>query len=435
MNQPDPDRLVRVPADQPLAVGTPLDGEDSVDAATEAVRQDDLVVVVKGVTAGDLPGKSTTPCLKVQIWLRQTRPGRTITFQGFAKDRRTPVLTDGSGRRFAFVGHYPQRYSAAFDRVPLRVDHVLIFELPPAGTESLNLAVPASAWGQPGVCRFHISGIDREPPPDLGKQVARYKKLLRTPPQTPPEPELGRALFAKHCQECHTLFGVGGKTGPDLTKSKRDDLDFLITSIVDPSAEIAKGFEPKLVVTTSGRLVSGIIKERTADAVTVQTNGPKVIVPVGEIDEIQDSKVSLMPTELLKSFDDHEVRSLLAYLSGREQVPMLARSETVAFFSSYGPDFNHWQRSRGTWRVDRAEIVATGPEAGAPPLLISELVLVDNFRVTLRFFPGKHGRARCCCAAKARLPRPGRAWNWRPAKGSWWSVATGSGPGRLPAPR
>ena len=39
--------------------------------------------------------------------------------------------------------------------------------------------------------------------------------------------------------------------------------------------------------------------------------------------------------------------SLLAYLSGRAQVPMLARGDTVTFFSSFGPDLNYWQRARG----------------------------------------------------------------------------------------
>jgi putative heme-binding domain-containing protein len=199
-------------------------------------------------------------------------------------------------------------------------------------------------------------------------------------------------VFAKHCQECHTLFGVGGKTGPDLTKSKREDLDFLVTSVVDPSAEFAKGFEPWLVVTTSGRIINGIVKEPDADPITVQVVGQKVIVPRSEIEDMQPSKVSIMPTELLKPFDDHEVRSLFAYLSGRGQVPMLAREETAVFFAAYGPDLNCWQRGGGAWQVDQGEIVAAGPEAGEPPLLLSEMVLRDDFRVTLRFHPGKDGR-------------------------------------------
>ncbi len=117
------------------------------------------------------------------------------------------------------------------------------------------------------------------------------------------------------------------------------------------------------------------------------------MVPRADVEEIQPGKVSVMPNELLKSFDEHEVRSLIAYLSGRGQVPMLARPETAVFFSSYGQDLTGWQRARGDWRVDRGEIVAAPPPAGEPPLLVSDMVLADDFRLSLRFHPGKDGRA------------------------------------------
>jgi hypothetical protein len=34
----------------------------------------------------------------------------------------------------------------------------------------------------------------------------------------------GRALFAKHCQNCHRLYGEGAKIGPDLTGGDRGNL-------------------------------------------------------------------------------------------------------------------------------------------------------------------------------------------------------------------
>jgi putative heme-binding domain-containing protein len=392
--QPDPNRLVRVPIDRPLDEGRPVGDEDWVDAATEGIRQDDLFVAVRAAKAADLTGRSAAARLHVSLSLHQRRPGQTIIFGGFGRDQHTPVLTDGAGRGYAFVGHNPERFSAVFDLVPLHLDHVLVFELPPAGTQSLKLTVPSSAWGRQGVCRFHIARIEREAPPDATTEVARYKKLVRTPPLTPPDVALGRAQFCKHCLECHTLFGVGGKKGPDLTASKRNDLDFLVTSIVNPSAEIAKGFEPSVVYTTSGRIITGIIKESNDRAVTVQGAGPKdlEVVPRKDIEDIQPSKISIMPTELLKLFDEHEVRSLIAYLSGTRQVPLLARPDTVVLFSSYGQDLTFWQRARGTWGVDGGEIVGAGPPAGEPPLLVSEVLLAGDFQATMRFRVGKDGR-------------------------------------------
>jgi putative heme-binding domain-containing protein len=386
--QTDSEELVRIPADQPEDPGRHLGEEEWVDSASEGIRQDDLIVVVKGARAGEALGTSGSARLEVTLWARQLRVGRTIHYEEFARDRHTPVLTDAAGRRYAFLGHYPIRFSKVFDVMPHRLDYILTFELPATGVEPLKLSLPASAWGNKGAYRFVINSVDREPPRDLTKEVAHYKKLLRTPPETPPDAMLGRAVFAKHCRECHTLFGDGGKTGPDLTASKREDLDFLVTSVANPSAEIAKGFEPWLITTNSGKLIIGIIKEATANELTVQTTGPKVTVPLAEIEDKQPSKVSLMPVDLLKPFDEHEVRSLFKYLAGKAQVPILARPETAVFFSSHGPDLSFWQRRRGDWRVERGEIISRGTH----PLLVSDLTIVGDFRVSLRVNPGKAGR-------------------------------------------
>ena len=39
----------------------------------------------------------------------------------------------------------------------------------------------------------------------------------------------GKELFTKHCAACHTLFGEGGKVGPDLTTADRKNRDYLLT--------------------------------------------------------------------------------------------------------------------------------------------------------------------------------------------------------------
>ena len=42
--------------------------------------------------------------------------------------------------------------------------------------------------------------------------------------------------------QCHTLFGIGGKVGPDITGSNRANLDYLLENILDPSAVIPKEY-------------------------------------------------------------------------------------------------------------------------------------------------------------------------------------------------
>src|SRR5262249_29853209 len=46
----------------------------------------------------------------------------------------------------------------------------------------------------------------------------------------------GKPVFQEHCAVCHRLFGLGETIGPDLTGADRGNLDFLLTSLVDPSS-------------------------------------------------------------------------------------------------------------------------------------------------------------------------------------------------------
>ena len=72
--------------------------------------------------------------------------------------------------------------------------------------------------------------------------IAQYKAMLTPEPGKPEDRSQGRAVFAKVCQQCHTLFGVGGQVGPDLTGSNRADLDYILSNVLDPSALIGKDY-------------------------------------------------------------------------------------------------------------------------------------------------------------------------------------------------
>jgi putative membrane-bound dehydrogenase-like protein len=168
-----------------------------------------------------------------------------------------------------------------------------------------------------------IWGSVRDTSADMTKLIGQYKAMLKAKPKQAPEPSLGRAVFAKTCQQCHTLYGVGGKVGPDITGSNRSDLDYLLSNILDPSAVMAKEYQPSIIVTTTGRVITGIVKDQSPNAVTLQTANDVVVVPRKEIDETRQSPQSMMPNDLLTPLSEHEVRSLIAYLSGRRQVPMM----------------------------------------------------------------------------------------------------------------
>ena len=100
-----------------------------------------------------------------------------------------------------------------------------------------------------------VWGVVRDTPADRAKMIAEWKKKLSAPPKTTPDLGVGRALFAKTCQQCHTLYGIGGNNGPDITGSNRGDLDYLLENILDPSAIIPKEYAMTKITLVTGRFV------------------------------------------------------------------------------------------------------------------------------------------------------------------------------------
>jgi putative membrane-bound dehydrogenase-like protein len=129
------------------------------------------------------------------------------------------------------------------------------------------------------------------------------------------KPTAGRELFRKHCATCHKLFGEGETIGPDLMYANRKDRDYLLASIVDPSAVIRKEYLAYNVQTTDGRSLSGLIIEQTPGTITlVDAKNQRTKLGRDRIESMQESPVSLMPENILKELKPQELRDLFNYL-------------------------------------------------------------------------------------------------------------------------
>jgi hypothetical protein len=104
------------------------------------------------------------------------------------------------------------------------------------------------------------------------------------------------------------------------------------------------------------------------------------------------SNISIMPPELLREFTDHEKRSLIAYLMGASQVPMLATSGNVPYYFPPTQDLSNWHADGPRWTIDKGVIVAPAPAGGKSPVLINDMIIGDDFSATFRVNPGKDGR-------------------------------------------
>ncbi|MCC7474600.1 MAG: DUF1080 domain-containing protein [Pirellulales bacterium] len=222
-----------------------------------------------------------------------------------------------------------------------------------------------------------VWGQVRTTPADKAELIKKYDDLVQGyHPTIPADPLLGRAVFAKTCQQCHTLYGVGSKIGPDITGSNRSDVNYLLTNIVDPSAVMAKEYQPSVITTSDGRVITGIVTAENGNSITITTATEKIELPKGEIDDRVLSQTSMMPEDQLKQFTDLEVRSLFAYLRSKSQVPMLATKENAVNLFN-GKDLTGWSGEDGLWTVETGELV--GRTKGLPhnSFLLSDMTARD----------------------------------------------------------
>jgi putative heme-binding domain-containing protein len=165
-------------------------------------------------------------------------------------------------------------------------------------------------------------GTMRATAADKRAEIERYKKVYAAGYSTPGDAGRGRAIYNRICGQCHTLFEVGGKVGPDLTGSNRADLEYILQNILDPNAEIPNDYRPVTVDTKDDRVITGIVKQQDERSVTLQTANEIVTLPRAEVAKLQQAQLSMMPEGLLTPLTDQEVRDLIFYLRSPGQVPL-----------------------------------------------------------------------------------------------------------------
>jgi quinoprotein glucose dehydrogenase len=130
----------------------------------------------------------------------------------------------------------------------------------------------------------------------------------------------GRAIFFERsqvsCVRCHKIGTTGGEVGPDLTKIGADKArEYLLEALIEPSRQIAKGFETVIIATNDGRTQAGIVKLEDAEKVQIVTPETKLItIPKSEIEERTTGK-SAMPDNVAKQLSKQDIRDLVEFLS------------------------------------------------------------------------------------------------------------------------
>ena len=132
--------------------------------------------------------------------------------------------------------------------------------------------------------------------------AARGEKIYR-------RPELA-------CMACHAIGGAGGKVGPDMTSiGASAPTDYLVESLLYPSAKIKEGYHSVIITTKDQQELSGMIVRETATEIVLRNAAnQEVQVAVKNVAK-RTSAGSLMPAGLIDGLLPEERLDLVKFLS------------------------------------------------------------------------------------------------------------------------
>ncbi|MDQ5980379.1 MAG: quinoprotein glucose dehydrogenase, partial [Verrucomicrobiota bacterium] len=156
------------------------------------------------------------------------------------------------------------------------------------------------------------------------------------------DPVKSRRIFSNdpvmQCMRCHRVgeYG-GGDAGPDLAGiGARESLEYLLESVIKPSAKIAKGFEIVSVTKADGEVVVGTLLSRDTTGVRLKTSDQDaLLIPASQVKSVE-SAPSAMPEIAALVLSKAQIRDLVAGLASltetsapREKQPLRAMRQSA----------------------------------------------------------------------------------------------------------
>lgn len=131
--------------------------------------------------------------------------------------------------------------------------------------------------------------------------------------------ERGKLIFysdGARCKACHDIDDRAKSLGPTLLEinKKYPRPGEMLQHVLQPSLKIEEPFALYTVVTDDGRVIAGMITERSKKEVVVKTAEKLIVrIPRDKIEEMKKSDKSLMPDRILSDLTAQEAADLLEY--------------------------------------------------------------------------------------------------------------------------
>jgi putative heme-binding domain-containing protein len=125
----------------------------------------------------------------------------------------------------------------------------------------------------------------------------------------------GREVYRKNCITCHRSGDEGHEVGPNLASVRTKSPEEILDQILDPNRLVEPQFFSYQILTTSGRVVDGILDSASETSVTLRrAEAATETVLRANIERIFCSGISLMPEGMEKTVDAQQMADLIAFL-------------------------------------------------------------------------------------------------------------------------
>ena len=222
---------------------------------------------------------------------------------------------------------------------------------------------------------------------ETGRQgvLAKYQAALKLPRDA----RLGKKVFEQQCQKCHKLGTEGFEVGPDLLTARTRADETLVSDVMDPSNQITVGYDNYTVLTVDGRIFTGVLAEETATSITLKKEeAAKEVILRKNIDEMEASRLSMMPENLEEEVTPQDLAHLLGFL--RNTIGS-ASSEVLVLFEDQADFPSVLLEGKGRVRLDTSDpFSGKAALAVTPPQRFSDSIPGWEFRIRENPGPGEY---------------------------------------------
>ena len=177
-----------------------------------------------------------------------------------------------------------------------------------------RIAQQISAYGETFAAR--VSAQKAELPSAIEDTTALTASIVRRLKLSEGDTDAGKAVFTKHCANCHRRGTEGKLVGPQLDGIGTRGAPRLLEDILHPNQNVDLAFRTSVLVLNDGRIVSGLVRETRDPQLleVIDTTGNLITVKKQDVEERKDSTISMMPGNVSKLLTEDNLLNLIRWL-------------------------------------------------------------------------------------------------------------------------